>query len=149
MSDDQLIRGVNVALRPAVPDDRRQIFDWLFCSDVTHAMFGPPHYPERPIPPPEKSSDDYASYYFDGSEPRFGRCFLILVEGSPVGQINYNDIHECGGRKRVELDIWMRSESLCGKGYGTDALNTLCCHLVEQFGVEEFMVQPSARNPRL
>ena len=48
----------------------------------------------------------------------------------------------------VELDIWMRSEACCGKGYGTEALDALCRHLHERFGVEEFMVQPSARNPR-
>ena len=48
----------------------------------------------------------------------------------------------------MELDIWMRSESSCGKGYGTDALDALCRYLHDRFGVEQFMVQPSARNPR-
>jgi RimJ/RimL family protein N-acetyltransferase len=42
----------------------------------------------------------------------------------------------------------MRSESCCGKGYGTDALDALCGYLDERFGVGRFMVQPSARNPR-
>jgi RimJ/RimL family protein N-acetyltransferase len=65
-----------------------------------------------------------------------------------VGQVNYNDIHERGGRRRTELDIWMRCEACCGKEYGTDALDALCRHLHERFGVAEFMVQPSARNPR-
>lgn len=148
MDDPPLIRGSKVVLRPAAPDDRREIFDWLFRSDVTPTMLGLPLYPEKPIPPPGETGEGYDPHYFDGSAPALGRCYLILVDGGPVGQVNYNDIHERDGRKRVELDIWMRSESLCGRGYGTDALNVLCRHLHEQFGVEEFLVQPSARNPR-
>jgi RimJ/RimL family protein N-acetyltransferase len=65
-----------------------------------------------------------------------------------VGQVNYNDIGEREGRKRTELDIWLRNQSECGKGYGSDALEALCTYLHERFGVEEFMVQPSGRNPR-
>lgn len=111
-------------------------------------MLGPPLYPERPIPPPELQGEGYEPHYFDGSAPEFGRCFLILADGEPVGQVSYNDIHASEGRRRVELDIWMRSEACCGKGYGTDALDALCRHLHERFGVVEFLVQPSARNPR-
>jgi RimJ/RimL family protein N-acetyltransferase len=42
----------------------------------------------------------------------------------------------------------MRSESCCGKGFGTDALDALCGYLHNTFGVGRFMVQPSARNTR-
>ena len=77
-----------------------------------------------------------------------GRCFVILVNDEPVGQVYYNDIEEHEHRKRTELDIWMRSEQYCGQGFGSDALLTLCEYLVRQFGVQEFMVQPSARNRR-
>ncbi len=135
-------------LRPSAPEDERTILDWLYRSDLTPTMLGPPLYPERPIPPPGEPDGGYEPLYFDGSAPELGRCFLILADGEPVGQVNYNDIHERGGRRRTELDIWMRSEACCGKGYGTDALDALCRYLHERFGVVEFMVQPSARNPR-
>ena len=42
----------------------------------------------------------------------------------------------------------MRSEACCGRGYGTDALIALSRMLYVRFGVQEFMMQPSARNPR-
>ena len=42
--------------------------------------------------------------------------------------------------------IWCAA--CCGKGYGTDALDALCLDLHRRFGVQDFMVQPSARNPR-
>jgi RimJ/RimL family protein N-acetyltransferase len=42
----------------------------------------------------------------------------------------------------------MRAEKYCGKGCGSDALTTLCHFLAKRLGVEQFMLQPSARNPR-
>jgi diamine N-acetyltransferase len=148
MSADEEIRGRHVTLRPATPDDERAILEWLFRSDLAPTMLGPPLYPERPIPPPEEPGEGCEPYYFDGSAPEPGRCFLIVADGEPVGQVNSNDIHERGGRRRTELDIGMRCEACCGKGYGTDALNALCRSLHERSGVVEFMVQPSAHNPR-
>ncbi len=148
MNDQETIQGVRVVLQPASPADEPQILDWLLRSDVTPSLLGPPLFPERPVPPPGDSSQRLDPYYLDGTAPELGRCFLILVDNEPVGQVTYNDIMEWDGRKRVELDIWMRSEACCGKGYGPDAIDALCRHLQERFGVEEFMVQPSARNPR-
>lgn len=72
----------------------------------------------------------------------------MQVDGEDVGQIYFNDINMKNGIKRVELDMWMRAEQFCGKGYGSDALNALCDFLAKRFGVEQFMVQPSARNAR-
>jgi RimJ/RimL family protein N-acetyltransferase len=148
MGGDEDIRGRHVTLRAAGPEDRRMILGWLYRSDVTPSMLGPPLYPERPVPSPGEGGGDYEPHFFDGSAPELGRCYLILVGGEPVGQVGYNDIHEHGGRRRTELDLWMRSESCCGRGHGPDALEALCGHLHDRLGVAEFMVQPSARNPR-
>jgi len=148
MKDQQIIHGKRVVLRPATTEDEPHILEWLLRSDITPSILGPPIFPERPVPSLDDSSQRLDPHYLDGTAPELGRCFLILVDGEPVGQVTYNDIVERDGRKGVELDIWMCSESCCGKGYGSDALDALCRHLHEQFGVEEFMVQPSARNPR-
>lgn len=48
----------------------------------------------------------------------------------------------------LELDIWMRSESECGKGYGPDALKVLSGYLAGEQGGTEFAIRPSARNER-
>jgi diamine N-acetyltransferase len=148
MKAEETVHGKCVALRPATPEDEPQVLGWLFHSDITPSMLGPPLFPERPVPHLDDPSQTFDPHYLDGTAPELGRCFLILVDGEPVGQVTYNDIMERDGQKQVELDIWMRSEALCGKGYGTDALNALCGYLHERFGVSEFMVQPSARNPR-
>ena len=148
MINQETIQGERVVLQPATPEDERQILEWLLRSDVTPLLLGPPLFPERPVPLPDNSGETFDPHYFDGTAPELGRFVLILFDGEPVGQVSYNDIHERDGRKQVELDIWMRSEECCGKGYGTDALDALCRYLHERFGVEQFMVQSTASNPR-
>jgi RimJ/RimL family protein N-acetyltransferase len=142
------IRGDRLVLRPATVGEQRQVYEWLACSDSAQAMSGPPTYPEKAIPSWEEFCIPDSANYFDDSALELGRCYLIIAQGEAVGQVTYNDINQHAGRSRTELDIWMRSEKDCGKGLGTEALNLLCRHLAEQFGVREFMVQPSARNPR-
>jgi diamine N-acetyltransferase len=148
VDDAAMIAGRRVVLRPAAPEDAERIAEWLLRSDVTRSILGPPDFPERPVPQPDDPSTRLDPHYLDGSAPELGRCFLILVDGEAVGQVTYNDIVARGGRRQVELDIWMRSEACCGNGYGPDALDTLCQFLHERFGVTDFLVQPSARNPR-
>lgn len=124
------------------------ILDWLYRSDVTPSMLGPPLYPERRVSPPGEDEGGYEPHYFDGSAQELGRCYLTLAGGEPVGQVGYNDIHEHGGRRWTELDFWMRNEVCRGRGYGPDALDVLGRHLHDRLGVAELMVQPSARNLR-
>ena len=57
-------------------------------------MIGPPTYPDHPIPTWEEFCDDYKAYFFDGSAPELGCCYVILVGGEPVGQVNNNGIEE-------------------------------------------------------
>lgn len=137
-----------IILMPAAIEHRRMIFEWLACSDIGPLMLGPPTYPETALPTWDQFQADYEPHFFDDSAPALGRCFLILADGKPVGQVSYNDIFERHSIRRVELDIWMKSQACCGCGYGTRAIDALCQMLVNRFGVQEFLVQPSARNAR-
>jgi diamine N-acetyltransferase len=148
VKDEETVQGKRVVLRPATTEDEPQILEWLLRSDITPSILGPPLFPERPVPPLDDSSQRLDPHYLDGTAPELGSCFLIFVDDEPVGQVTYNDIVERDEGRQVELDIWMKSEAFCGKGYGTDALDALCGYLHERFGVSQFMVQPSARNPR-
>ena len=90
MINQETIQGERVVLQPATPEDERQILDWLLRSDVTPSLLGPPLFPERPLPPPEDSGERFDPHYLDGTAPELGRCFLILVDGEPVGQVTYS-----------------------------------------------------------
>lgn len=140
----QLLHGHRTTLRPATPDDRRPIFEWLALSDVTHLMLGAPTFPETPAPSWEEFLADYRDHYFDGSQPRLGRCFVILADGEPVGQITYNEIDPAG--PSTEVDIWLSAAEHMSKGYGGDALRTLCDYLHRTFGCREVYIAPSQRN---
>ena len=68
------------------------------------------------------------------------------VDGVAIGHVNYDGMDLVQGT--TELDIWLRSEEVCGQGYGSDALVALTRHLHEAFGVTEFIIRPSRRNER-
>jgi diamine N-acetyltransferase len=138
------IAGLKVTLRPATPVDRRPIYDWLANSDITKLMLGPPTYPDIPVPTWEEFIEDYRNYFFDSSEPLLGRCFVIEVNSDPIGQINHDKISQTD--HSTELDIWLRSSQCINKGYGTDAINTLCNYLAQEFDCRKFVLAPSKRN---
>lgn len=142
------IVGPRVLLRPARPQHRRMVYDWLARSDATPSFMGPPGFTDNPIPTWEEFDGQEDAFLFDGELTERGRCFLIVRDEEPIGAVIANDVFERGGVRRVELDIWMRSEADCGRGFGGEALDLLCRHLAERFAVREFMVQPSARNTR-
>lgn len=147
MSTDTPLQGGIVTLRPATMADRRKVYEWLACSDVTPAMMGlPPYPPENPRPTWEEFCADYAPHFFDGAAPEKGRSYIIETDGAPVGHINYDNSFKPPGM--TELDIWMRCEAECGKGYGPDALRALTRHLHERFGITQYIIRPTARNPR-
>jgi diamine N-acetyltransferase len=135
------IRGDLVTLRPATLQDRRKIYEWLARSDVTPHM-----YRDDPVPTWEEFCNDYRPYFFDDSEPKRGRCFVIRVTEEDLGQVNYNEIDELN--RCTEIDIWMRSEADCDRGLGTDALKTLCGYLQCHLNLLEFFMKPSALNLR-
>ena len=138
------IAGKKVVLRPATLADRKLIFEWLTCSDLTKQMMGPPDYPDSPVPTWEQFRKDYREYFFDGSDPGSGRCFIIEANSEPVGQINHDKIYPKD--RSTTLDIWMKSSLYTGRGYGSDAIDTLCQYLSEKFSCRKFILSPSARN---
>jgi RimJ/RimL family protein N-acetyltransferase len=142
---NELIPGHLVCLRPATLADRQPIFNWLALSDLTAQMLGLPRYPDNPVPTWEEFVADYPNYFFDGSQPLLGRCFIIEVNSEPVGQVNYSEIRADGS---TELDIWLRDSTCTGKGYGPEALNMFCDFLNRAFSCHTFIIAPSARNTR-
>ena len=142
------MRGRLVTLRPATLADRRAVWEWIACSDLTASMMGPPEFAENPVPTWEQFCADYLPHFFDGSRPdaRGGRSFIIEHEDQAVGHISY----DCRPPREsfAELDMWMRDSSCCGRGFGSDALRSLSAHLHEALGIREMILRPSARNSR-
>lgn len=141
---DYSLEGKNIILRPARASDRRTIFEWLAHSDLTRQMLGSPDFPDNPAPTWEEFNADYHPYFFDGSAPLLGRCFIIELNKEPIGQINYNEIDVIN--RAVELDIWLAGSQFANRGYGTDAIITLCNYLHHTFEIKQIYIAPSRRN---
>ena len=145
-----MIKGDKIKLLPATLGDRRKVYEWCFQSETTRSHAGPPDYPDIAIPTYEEfcASDrsGYEEYYFTGARPDDGRGFLIVDEEEPVGFVSYCAFHLKPGI--AELDIWIKSEANCGKGFGVDALVSLGNYLNAAMGVHELIIAPSLKNAR-
>ena len=136
-----MLRGIMTVLREPTEADRRIICEWLAGSDLTPSIMGPPRFSDYAIPTWEEFCVDYRPYYFDGSEPNQGRCFIIVADQTDVGVLCYNALRS---DNVTDVDIWLRSEADCGRGFGPDALLTLTDYLNKEFAVTRVAVSPSA-----
>ncbi|RHX91063.1 hypothetical protein DLM76_19790 [Leptospira yasudae] len=139
-------RDHSIRLEPSVLEDRRRFYDWLVHPELVPFLLGPPLFPDADIPTWEEFSADYLDYFFTGSNPELGRCYRILMDDVCIGQINYAS--DLPSPRVAELDIWMSSPEFCGHGYGVEAIRILSGILLNELGMEELVIRPSARNPR-
>ena len=146
----QMINGNKVELIPATLEDRPRVYEWCFQSETTLCHSGAPNYPENPIPSYEEfyASDEhgYMEYYFTGTKPNAGRGYLIVHRKEPIGFISYCSFHLKPAM--AELDIWIKDEANCGKGFGVDALMALSEYLNREMGIRKLIIAPSVRNTR-
>ena len=132
-----------ILLIPSTLEDKRIVYNWLCESDVSDAMFG---FDSNERPTWEEFCEDYADVYFDGTNPEYGRVFMIVLNGKKIGCVSYACFHL--REHMAELDIWMDSEANCGKGYGTLAIIELCNYLASDLCINNYIIRPSVKNKR-
>ncbi len=138
------LMGAYISLRPLTVKERPLFFRWATQSAATPFWYGELYGDEVPDYPDFKH--DWQKHYFDGSAPRKGRCFAILLMGKPIGEINYNEFHSLD--RSVELDIIIADEINMGKGYGSDAIHTLVQYLFTEMDIDICRIEVVTRNPR-
>lgn len=142
-----IVKGNCIDLRPATLADRQRVYNWCFQSETTKSHSGPPDYPEIAIASYQEFCDDYyEEYYFTGAYPEKGQGFLIMNNQEAVGFISYSTYHL--KPSSAELDIWMKDETNCGKGFGNDALCTLSDYLQEELKINLLLIAPANKNIR-
>jgi RimJ/RimL family protein N-acetyltransferase len=119
-------------------------FEWATQSDAAPYWYG--ELSGDQVPTFEEFLKDWKRYYFDGSEPDKGRCFMILIDDTAIGQINYNEIDR--KNNSVDLDILIAEDRYKNKGYGTDALQTLTGYLFGRMGIQTCWIDVACKNPR-
>jgi RimJ/RimL family protein N-acetyltransferase len=107
-------------------------------------MLGSPLFADRAVPSFEQFCEEYLPHYFDGTRPFDGRAFLIRAEGAEIGFVSHGPINLF--KDVVEVDLWLAGRRFVGRGYGSDALETVCGWLQARYGVNRFLSRPSRRN---
>lgn len=119
-------------------------FDWATQSDATPYWYG--ELQGDQVPSFKEFCKDWKKFYFNGSAPEKGRCFVILIDDTAIGQINYNEIDR--KNNSVELDILIAEDKYKNKGYGTDALQTLSKYLFLAMDIQKCWIDVVDKNPR-
>ncbi len=138
--------GYRIKLRKAVLADRPVIYKWMAESNITKSMLGEPYYPDAPVPSFDEFVDDFSDSFFTDDINSSGKSFIIMDGNHEIGTLCYDlmDLHN----RWVVLDIWLKDEKYCGKGYGPEALKLLCTYLFKTKGIINFYIAPSMRNSR-
>ena len=139
-----IIQGSKVTLRPMTVEEIPLFFEWATQSDGAPYWYG--ELQGDKIPTFKEFLKDWKKYYFDGRASEKGRCFVILVDDAAIGQVNYNEINRADNS--VGLDIIIADDEYKNKGYGTDALQTLCRYLFNKMGIQTCWIDVVSKNPR-
>jgi diamine N-acetyltransferase len=139
-----LLAGDTITLRPMRANEAPMFYRWATDSDNAKWWYG--EMQGDTAPSYQKFLEDWQPYYFVDEEPEKGRCFVIEVQGRAIGQVNYNQIDRSDDS--VELDILIADDENTGKGYGTDALKTLCRYLFDEMGIRRCWIDVIKDNPR-
>lgn len=89
---------------------------------------------------------DWHEGYFNARKPKSGQCFWIIGNSKKIGVIAYNAIDE--QNQKTEIDIIIGNEEDVGKGYGSDAIKTLCSYIFDKLKLNKIWIEARANNPR-
>jgi RimJ/RimL family protein N-acetyltransferase len=141
-----LIRGRKVALRRAQPEDAERAYEWLALSELTPFAFGPPLYPELPVPTRAGFDARYPPSLFEAGNPYDGRALVIAGDNEDLGLLVFGAVRLPEGA--VEMELWLADRRCCGRGFGSEALRLACAWLQVELGVDNFVLRASRRNVR-
>lgn len=135
-----------ISLRHATLDDKRKSYEWLCLSDTTSSHMGAPDYPENPIFTWEEFQEAFEDFYYTEEQKEQGAVMIAKHNDEEIGCLCYACFHL--QPNSAELDIWFKSESVCGKGYGSKALKELIDYLHSTLNIKKFIIRPSEKNIR-
>lgn len=139
-----ILRGKRTLIRTINPEEFFLFYRWATQTEAASYWYG-----ERcgtRIPSLQDFKNEWQSFCFGSNQPEKGRSFVILADGKPIGQINYNEINRiCNA---VDIDVLIGEDLQKGKGYGSDAIRTLVGYLFQYMKVEQCELKVLAENTR-
>lgn len=137
---------MELMIRHALIDEKRKTYEWMCLSDTATAHMGGTEFSENPIPNWDEFQEAFEDSYYTEIGRKSGSVMIINNEDEEIGCTCYACFHL--HEQMAELDIWLKSESECGKGIGTQALKETIYYLNKDFGINKFLIRPSEKNAR-
>lgn len=137
------IKGEQVVLEPITEKDKQGFFYIATKSDGAKLWYDNKRREKRTA---KAFFADWHAGYFNIRKPFLGQCFWICVGNEQVGVVAYNTIDACN--KKTEVDIIIGDKKYMGKGYGPDALHTLCSYIFSHLDVNKIWIEARANNLR-
>lgn len=139
-----ILKGKRIQLRPLTLQERPRFFSWATRSDATPFWYSQLHGDD--IPSYVVFKLEWPNHYFTDSHPEKGRCFAIELEGTIIGEVNYNEIHpvDCS----TELDVLIINQKHMGQGFGSEAIRLLTHYLLTDLGVRRCRIEVITSNQR-
>ncbi len=136
-----MLIGEKVVLREKRIGDAAKDYAWRCDADLARL---------DAVLPLTMSYGEYVDYYAGElkSTDRRRRRFAIdsLDNGKHIGNCMYYDIDK--GRRQAELGIMIGEREYWGKGYGTDAVTTVVCHIFKETNIDRIYLNTLEWNVR-
>ena len=139
MIPTRTLEGEKVQLAPRVIEHAALHARWLADPEVRHWLHSSEFRPEELTR--EAFEQKMRDVWADPSEIRFA----IVADGAPIGDIGLLGIHRAG---RAEVSIVIGERPYWSRGYGADALRTLCRFGFGELGLRRITLIADADNAR-
>ncbi len=130
-------------LRRARLDERRKTYEWSLNIVSQDACTG---WPDGPKHSYADFKADFEDFFYMENGRKKGGVMIIEEEGEEIGCVCYTCFHLKKGA--AELDIWLKDEAHCGRGYGTQAIEALAGYLKSELQIEHLIIRPKVENQR-
>ena len=134
-----MLQGVKTWIRPLNEEDLDDFYAW--CNDQEYNLWASGAWPLTTL----LSKDEVYNRFIEAKEG--GHRYAVLAEDRKlIGTIGFRDINEPARSATVFLGIGVKD--YWGKGYGTDALITLCRFLFAQWNFHRLTLDTWDGNTR-
>ncbi|WP_274436615.1 GNAT family N-acetyltransferase [Alicyclobacillus sp. ALC3] len=136
------MQGQRVTLKPFTREAYRQRYDWQTDPDVSYYAHGQKYAVTAPV-------DAFMNGYERclAEDPSRSGLFAVYGDGDElIGEVDYREM-DLVTRSAV-IGVTLGKKEIWGKGYGTDAVRTLCIFLFERFALERIQLDTWAENTR-
>lgn len=139
-----MIQGTRITLRPFTRDMWRTYYHWRLDPEVMFWATGE-SYASSLVPEEAFMAAFEQSILVD--HHLVSGCLGIFTDDDDfIGEISYRDMDVVAGS--AVLGILIGNKSYWGKGYGTDAVRTMCRFLFQRFGLRRIQLDTWPGNVR-